>query len=173
MLKKAGIFAVALLLALPLAANAQFQMGDREFSLSGTGSSDNDFDTTNFNLQFSVGYFFSEVLEGLIRQDVEISARDNAKDNWGGSTALVVDFYMPFLEVWNPFIGAALGYSYGDDREETFFAGPEIGLKWFANTTTFIQGLVQYQWLFDDGNDIDNNFNDGRFLYGLGIGFIF
>jgi hypothetical protein len=82
-----------------------------------------------------------------------------------------VDFNFPF-ERYVPYLGATIGYLYGDDSvDEQFIAGPEAGLKSFVNDTTFILAAVEYQFLFDDADDADEAFDDGRFVYTLGIGF--
>ena len=46
-------------------------------------------------------------------------------------------------------------------------------MKFFVNTTTFITAGIEYQFLFEGTNDADDNFDDGRFVYLLGIGFTF
>ncbi len=170
MLKKILLVTAAVLLTLPAVAMAGFQTGDYEFTLNGTGSSDKDFDNNTFNMQFGLGYFFSDMLEGVLRQDAGILVRDNAEDDWNGSTALGADLNFNFAS-FTPFLGATIGYLYGDRVDESWFASPEVGARFFVNETTFIQALVQYQWLFEDTSEFDNNFDDGRFVYGLGIGF--
>ena len=72
-----------------------------------------------------------------------------------------------------PYIGANIGYAYGDQVNDTFLAGPEGGVKYFVNNTTFIFLSVEYQFFFDEGDDIEGAFSDGQFVYGLGIGFKF
>lgn len=169
-MKKLFVLLAVILLALPATAMAKFQTGDYELTLNGSGSSDNDFDNNDFNMQFSLGYFFSEMLEGLLRQQAGFIARDPGEDDWNGSTSLGAAFNFP-LGNWVPFLGATVGYIYGDGVDETWIGSPEGGLKAFVNETTFIQALVQYQWFFDNADEADENFDDGRFVYGLGIGF--
>ena len=50
-------------------------------------------------------------------------------------------------------------------------AGPEGGVKYFVNNTTFIFGSVQYQFFFEDDDDAEDSFDDGQWVYALGIGF--
>jgi hypothetical protein len=164
---------VVFLFVLPVFAFAQqpdygFLKGDKTFTLSGAGSSDNDFDNTVFTTSFSLGYFFTDNFEGSLRQDV--SFVDAPGDNlWNGATQLVVDYHFD-LARFQPLLGASIGYLYGDNVKDQFIAGPEAGVKWFINQTTYITALVQYQFLLDDDDGIDDNFDDGRFVYGLGIG---
>lgn len=163
------IFLAASILAFPATALSAYNTGDYEFSLAGSGSSDNDFDTTTLSAEGSLGYFFTPVIEGLIRQGIGFS--DNPDDSdWNGSTRLGVDFNFPF-DRFVPYLGASLGYLYGDSVEEQFIAGPDIGLKSFVNETTFILAAVEYEFLFDDKDEADEAFDDGRFVYTLGIGF--
>ncbi|MFA5516980.1 MAG: hypothetical protein WDA20_11900 [Desulfuromonadales bacterium] len=170
MLKRLLVLTAAVLLAVPAVAMAAFQTGDYELTLNGSGSSDNDFDNNTFDVQFSLGYFFTEQLEGILRQQLGFVGRDNADDDWNASTAIGADYNFS-LANFSPFLGATLGYVYGDNVDETWFAAPEGGVKYFVNSTTFVQALVQYQWFFDEGDDIEDNFDDGRFVYGLGLGF--
>lgn len=154
----------------PCAAMAQFQMGDKELTLNGNGSSDDDFDNTVFSVEAGLGYFFNKNLEGLVRQGVSVVDIPGSNDLWNGSTRLGLDYHFD-LQQWQPFLGASIGYLYGDSVEETFIAGPEVGVKAFVNTTTFILASVEYQILFEDADEADDQFDDGRFVYNLGIGF--
>jgi hypothetical protein len=166
------IFMVAVLgfFLAPCAAMAQFQMGDKELTLNGNGSSDDDFDNTVFSVEAGLGYFFNKNLEGLVRQGVPVVDIPGSNDLWNGSTRLGLDYHFD-LQQWQPFLGASIGYLYGDSVEETFIAGPEVGVKAFVNTTTFILASVEYQILFEDADEADDQFDDGRFVYNLGIGF--
>ena len=68
-------------------------------------------------------------------------------------------------------LNADIGYRYGDVHN-TFVAGPEGGVKYFVNSTTFVQFNVNYQFFFDNNTDSAGDaFSDGQFLYSLGIGF--
>jgi hypothetical protein len=82
-----------------------------------------------------------------------------------GTTALALDWHFD-LGQWQPYIGANVGFAYGD-LNDTGFAGPEGGVKYFVNSTTYIEASVAYSWFFDSDEDLD----DGQFVYGLGIGF--
>jgi hypothetical protein len=166
------IFMVAVLgfFLSPCAAMAQFQMGDKELTLNGNGSSDKDFDNNVFSVEASLGYFFNKNLEVLVRQGVSVVDIPGSDDLWNGSTRLGLDYHFD-LQQWQPFLGASIGYLYGDSVKESFIAGPEVGLKAFVNTTTFILASVEYQILFEDADEADDQFDDGRFVYNLGIGF--
>lgn len=160
-------FAVLLVffLAVPAVALADYNAGDYEMTLSGSGSSDNDLDNTVFSIEGSWGYFFSPVLEGVVRQGIGVV--DTPGDNdWNGSTRVGLDYHFPF-DRYIPYVGASVGFLYGDTVNEQIVLGPELGLKTFVNETTFVLAGVEYEFLTDD----DDDFDDGRFVYTVGLGF--
>jgi len=161
----------ALLMVLPTtSARAQeyLDAGSWLLTLSGTGSSNQDVNAGSFGIQAEVGYFPIDQLELFARQSVNYSDF-NAGTTTSAATAVGLDYHFD-LDRWQPFIGISIGYQYGDVHN-TWFAGPEAGVKYFVKADTFIYGLVQYQWFFDQGSDAIDNFDNGSFLYGLGIGF--
>lgn len=173
-LKKAVIVTAALLLV-PAASFGQtgsvFQRGTQEFTLGGSGSSDKDFDESSFNASLSYGQFYNTNLEGVIRQDIAFVDVPGGSD-WNGSTRLAAEYHFgqgPLI----PLLGVSAGYVYGDNVEDQFIAGPEAGLKYFLNSTTFTFAMAEYQFLFDEPSDVDDVIDDGRFVYGLGLGLIF
>ncbi len=146
------------------------ETGDWEFTLGGSGASDQDVENTDLRVDFSIGNYVAENLLLGLRQDV---AYGSNPDTWSGATAGFVNYHFDF-DAFRPFIGAAFGGLYGDAvQEDTFFAGPEAGLKWYAKDDTFLFGRVAYEFLFDNGDEIDDNFEDGRFVYTIGVGFNF
>jgi hypothetical protein len=166
LIAKACIVAVALFL-LPAFVSAEqtnysFNKGDREFTLSGSGSSDNSVKHTDFTTSFSLGYFLMKNFEGAIRQDIGFNDREDS--SWHGATSLAVDYHINLGRV-QPLIGASFGYSYGESIKDEWVTAPEVGMKIFINETTFIRALVQYAF------PISGSVNDdGRFIYGLGLG---
>ena len=174
MLRRLCAFALVALLAAPAISLAQFRQGDWELTLSGSGANSPDFDGVTFNVNGSLGYFLADQFEIAVRQTVGFSDLGNSDLN--GSTRVAVDFHFD-LDRWQPYVGGNIGYAYGDAVSDTWLAAPEAGVKYFVNDTTFIFVSVEYQFFFDedDGGDDDlsDNFSDGQFLYGLGIGFRF
>ena len=158
---------------LPAAAQGQgFVAGDKTFNLSGNGSSNNDLDNTTVGLELALGYFFSDNLAGEIRQGLSVTDVPGSDDDWNGATRGALDLYLGTQDIC-PYIGASLGYIYGDAVADTWVAGPEAGLKFFVNSTTYIGLLVEYEFFFDEGDSVSDAFDDGRFVYSLGIGFKF
>ena len=146
--------------------------GDWEFLLAGTGSNDKDFNNGSGGFTASLGYFLTESLELGVRQSLSIA--DFGETTWIASTRVAADWNFK-LDKFVPFIGVNLGYVYGDDDfvDETFFGAPEAGIKWFVKPETFIELLAEYQFFFENSDELDNGFEDGQFVYTLGIGFLF
>jgi hypothetical protein len=166
LIAKVCIVAVALCLlpAFVFAAEPTygFHKGDREFTLSGSGSSDHSLRRTDFTTSLSVGYFLTDNFEGSFRQDIGINCREGS--SWDGATALAIDYHFNLGRV-QPLIGVSAGYSYGDRIKDQWVAGPEAGVKVFINQTTFVRAQVQYEF------PVAESFkSDGRFIYGLGLG---
>lgn len=168
MLRKAIVLLVVGLL--PAIAQAQFHQGDKEITLSGTGANGNSFDGVTASANGSIGYFFTDNLELSVRQSVSFS--DLGANALNGSTRAAVDFHFD-IGALVPFVGANIGYVYGDAVHDTWEAAPEGGVKFFVNSTTFIYGQVEYQFFFDQGSNASDAFSDGQFVYTLGIGFRF
>lgn len=146
-----------------------FRPGDRELTLQGSGSSDNDLDNTTASIEGSYGYFFSNTMELGIRQGIGYADIGDGSDNWSGSTRGFLDFHFSGAR-FQPFLGINLGYLYGDNVNESFIAGPEGGIKVFITDTSFIYGLVEYNFTFDDADEANEAFDDGRFVYAIGLG---
>jgi len=147
--------------------------GTWELTLSGSGASNQDVNAGSFGVQASIGYFPINQLEILGRQTISYVDTDNGHTGgtaFSASSIFAIDYHFD-LDRWQPFIGAAIGYNYGKDTTDTGVFGPEAGVKYFVKHDTFIYGLVQYQFFFDSANDLTSNFDDGSFVYGIGIGF--
>ena len=180
-----GALAVGALLP---AGNARaqdgFDQGDWELTLGAGGANDNNFDGVTFNLNGSLGYFFNDNLELSVRQSVSYSdvgsfADPDDEDDFddedpegsaiNASTRVALDYHFD-LGRWQPFVGVNFGGTYGDTVADTFVAGPEAGVKFFLNDTTFIFGLAEYQFFFDEADEADAAFDDGQFIYTVGLG---
>jgi hypothetical protein len=163
MWRKAMLLSVVAVLAMPILAQAQFHQSDWELTLSGSGSNDKDFDSGAFSIAGSLGYFVSDQLEISGRQGIVWADGGSA---WSGDSRIAVDYHFD-LGRWVPFVGGNIGYVYGDNTDDSWIAGPEGGVKYFVNDTTFIQANVAYEF------DLNDGFDEGAFFYGLGIGFRF
>ena len=167
--------AAALVLSLTVGASpatAQDDRGPWEFTLAGTGFSDKDFDTTQLGVDLGLGFFLGPIEIGG-RQTINWADTD-VDDVLSGSTRGFVDLQFDIGPV-SPFIGVMLGYVYGDLVKDQFIAGPEAGIKIHVgdDQDTFIFARVEYQFFFEDEDDADSAFEDGQFVYTIGVGFRF
>lgn len=147
------------------------EKGDWELTLGGSGSSDRHFESGGIGFSGSIGYFLTEHWELALRQSYNY-ADNGAGDSWNASTRAAVDFHFD-LNRLQPFIGVNLGGLYGKRVDDSWAAGLEAGLKYYVKPKTFIFVQGEYDWLFNDSDRIDNNFDEGAFVYSLGIGFNF
>lgn len=171
-MKKLAIVIGSLALSWAMTATAVPEAGDKSVTLSGTGSSDNDFDGNAFGVSGELGFYASERLLWGVRQSFNGSAGDDVNDAWSGSTRAFVDWHFGSGNA-RPYLGANIGGIYGDGVSETGTAGLETGVRWFVQDKTFIGLGIEYAFLFDDTDDIDSSFDDGAFFYTLGVGFNF
>ena len=171
--KRHWIAIAALAAAVPATnAFAAPAAGDRSFTISGTGASDKNFDSTTFGTTGELGWFMTDALELGIRQSVNVLTIDHGDDSWSGATRGFADYHFG-RDTIIPYVGANLGGLYGDGVHDTGAAGLETGVKFYVKDKTFVALQVEYDFLFNDTNDIDNRFDDGAFFYTLGVGFNF
>ncbi len=171
MLRIRQLWALALMaIFVPALANAQFKAGDWELTLGANAAHGPDLDGVSGGGTGSIGYFFTPNIELSARQTINYTDINVSGGQLTGITLIPLDYHFD-LGRWQPFLGVNLGFIYGDIHN-TFEAGPEAGVKWFANDTTFIYGLVTYDYPFDKGSDKDA-FSNGMFAYTVGIGFRF
>ncbi len=170
-MKKQIITMIALFMLLFAPSAMAYNTGDYELMLGGSGSSDESFDGTVFSMEAGLGYFLTPNVETILRQGIAYADLPRG-DTWNASTrvSLVYNFDIGW---WYPYLGANIGYLYGDAVRDQFIAGPEGGIKFFVNHTTFILTGIEYQVLSKNARDLDDNFDDGRFVYTVGIGFKF
>jgi len=145
-----------------------FNARDWTFSISASGTSDDSVDNTTFSAEASLGYFLTHGLEVGARQGIGYADVEGGDDLWNGSTRVYADYNFD-LQRFQPFLGVNVGYLYGDNVNETWIAGPEGGLKFFLVKDAYLLGMVEYSFVLD-GGDEDDAFDNGRFVYTLGIG---
>ena len=152
-------------------ARAEFAEGDVELTLSASAQNDVNFNGFIFNAGGSIGYFFSDQFEGGLRQDFTYTDAGGPGSSSNGGTTVFVNYHFGDRGAQlQPFIGANIGYLYGDTINDTFAAGPEGGVKYFLSDDWFLYASIQYEFFFDNAGSADDNFNDGVFNYRLGIG---
>ncbi|MCK9274122.1 MAG: hypothetical protein M0P57_03435 [Syntrophales bacterium] len=154
-------------------ANAQdwgFNPGDWEFTVQGSGTSDDSVDNSVLSSEFSIGYFFTDNVELGLRQGIGFVDIEGSDDVWNASSRGFLDYHFD-LQRFQPFLGINFGYLYGDNINETWIAGPEGGIKYFMSDRAFLYALIEYNFTFEDVDEADEAFEDGRFVYALGVGF--
>ena len=168
MLRKAFFFVAAMALIPTAIARADFAAGNWELTLGGAGSSNKGITQGSFSVNGSLGYFLTKDLEVAVRQNVGYSDFNNGT-TFTASTRGAVDWHFD-LGAFKPFIGGNIGYSYGQNVKDTWEAAPEGGIKWFLNSTTFVYGMVEYQFFFAHGGG--STFDKAAFVYSIGLGVV-
>lgn len=159
----------ALNLGVAAAEDVGPRAGDHEITLSGTGSNDKNFDNGSFGLSGSWGQYLTDTWSWSVRQNVSYSSVAD-DDSINGSTRLGIDYnFMPGNRL-RPFVGANIGALYGDNVNDTGIAGPELGLKYYIKPQTFVYLQTEYQFQFEDADQIDNQFDDGSWAHTIGFG---
>ena len=167
MLRKV-LFVVAALAMIPTITKADFKTGDLELTLGGQGGANRQFTSHSEAVNGSLGYFLSKDLEISVRQSASYSKISHGGDVFSGSTRGALDYHFD-LGNFKPFVGGNIGYAYGTRGfQDTFEGGPEAGVKYFLNSTTFIYGEIEYQISFRSGSG--SAFDRGSFVYSLGLG---
>lgn len=178
---KKSLLASALLAvaaAIPMSAQTAVvdttrRSGEREFTIGGSGASNRDFDSSLGGVDFSFGQYINETQLVTLRQSVQYANPNIGGQQWAGSTRIAFDQHFSARGALRPFIGANIGGIYGEGVRDTFTAGLEVGGKWYVQPKTFIFAMVDYSWLFRHARGIDDQFDDGRFGWNLGVGFNF
>lgn len=139
--------------------------GNWESTLTGSGQSDDDFDNSNFGLTGSVGYYFTKNFIVTFKQGAQI---DEVNDSTlvNGRSVLQAAYQWDFAK-WQPYLGINAGGIYGAGIEDEAIVGPEAGIKYFVNESTFIFGSIAYEV------PVDECCHDGTVPYAIGIGFDF
>ena len=167
--------------ALPMAAAAQLSQfgpdeGDREFSISGTGSSDQSLDSGSFGVTADIGWYLRDTTVAGIRQSINYASIEGetfSDDFWNGSTRGYIN-YQFLSNRARPFLGASLGGIYGDGVNDSGFAGLEGGLKYYVREKTYFLARAEYQFLFDSTDDVSDAFQDDAiWAYTVGLGYNF
>ena len=173
MLLRRGIVPVAALMVLfPLVSAAQTKTGLQQdkwkFIHFGSSLSDKQSNTTGIISSPETRKFPN--LERVIRQDASIT--HSPDDSAWNDSINVINYYFG-KGAWFPLVGLSMGYLQDDEEKNQFVAAPEIGLKYFMNSETFLYGLVEYQFPFNNIADMNDAYDNGRIKFGLGFGLTF
>jgi hypothetical protein len=160
------------LAALSAAGDHGGSAGQWEVTLGASGASDKNFDSGSASGAASLGYYLSDHFELAARQTANFFDSGASGSDTNASTSLAADFVFG-AGTFRPLLGASAGYVYGDGVNETWMGGPEAGFKLYVKQDVFLQLLGQYQFFFENSDEIDDQFEDGSFVYSLVFGINF
>ena len=147
--------------------------GVGELVFAGSGGSNREFDDSFGGFSASLGFYYNNEWQGVLRQSVSYSNPSGGPTRWQGSTRVAADYHITTLGKYMPFLGASFGRIYGSALRDTWTAGIEAGLKYYVGRKMFVFTMAEYSWLFERGRQLDNNFGDGQFFFSTGLGFNF
>jgi hypothetical protein len=168
-----GLIVVAVLL-MPVPAAAQVERGSWELTLAGVGTSNKDFDEHAVGVNAGLGHFLLDPLELSLRQTLTyVKSSDSTATD--ASTIMALDWHFPLGDDHRivPFIGGNVGFFYGDTVSDSLEYGPEAGVKYFVNTTTFIYFRAEYEFFSHVSGGGGTSGDDRQIVYSVGIGFRF
>ncbi|MEQ8662588.1 MAG: hypothetical protein RLW62_17390 [Gammaproteobacteria bacterium] len=139
--------------------------GSWESTLTGSGQSDDSFDNSNFGVTGSLGYYKTKNLLFTVKQSLQLND-DNDSTLFGGRTIGQAAYQWDHGR-WQPYVGMNVGGIYGATVSDEAVFGPEVGLKYYVNESTFMFGNISYEVPFDECC------NDGVVPYSVGVGFNF
>jgi hypothetical protein len=180
-MRKIATVLVATALAVPGVALAQGpessrfigpQIGDWEATLSGSGTSSRSFDNHNIGISGSIGNYVTPNVMLGVRQSFSFAEVQDGRDIVNAATRGFAD-YVFNLGRLRPYVGVSLGGIYGRGVNDTFAAGPEVGIKYYADNRTFLFVQTEYQWTFNRVRRIGDDAGRGQFFHALGIGMNF
>lgn len=141
--------------------------GSWEATLAGSGVSTDEFDNNNFGITGSLGYYVTSFMPVGVRQTANLNFGEGVVgDDFIGITRAFVDFQAP-LGAFQPYIGGFVGAQYGQGIDDDLIFGPEAGIKYWVNESTFMFG--HGEWQVVEGEAFDN----GNVVYAFGFGLNF
>lgn len=168
-----SLFALSLLAAssaqaegtAPYTPDAGPEAGNYEATLTGSGQSSDDFDDNNFGVTGSVGYYVTKNWVWTVKQTALLA--DDGNSSLLNGRTIVQAAYQWDQGRWQPYLGMNVGGLYGAGVRDDGLFGPELGLKYYVNESTFLFGNIAYEMRMDECC------NDGNVPYALGVGFNF
>ena len=144
--------------------------GQLEFTLAGSGQADIDFERSAASFVIDANLYLTRDWSAGLRQSVGLVERDDDPET-SLSTSLFTQYHFGRGQL-RPFVGVAVGYSYGEEVSETFFGGPEVGTRFYLQRRAFLFARVSYDVLLNN-DEGDEGGTDGRLLSSFGVGFSF
>jgi hypothetical protein len=141
-----------------------------EMLIGAAGDSNDRLTSGGFRMAGAVGYYALDSVVLSLRQDVAFS--DTGDDTSSASTRFAADL-VATTGRFRPFIGANLGYAYGESINETSTLAPEIGARWYVRDGAFVHFIAEYQFFFTKTEDRTEIFHDGALVYSIAVGVTF
>ncbi len=146
--------------------------GSDEITISGSGTSNRQLNNSLGGADLSLGNYFTDTTELVLRQTVDYSNPSPGGQEWDGSTKVALDQHVLASGPLRPFVGANFGGIYGQRVRDTWAAGLEGGAKFYTMPQTFLFAELEYDWFFRHAEHaLGSKFNDGEWNWSLGIGF--
>lgn len=152
-------------LSSPYTSDPGPRAGDWEATLTGSGRSDDEFDSNNLGVSGSIGYFATKNWLFSLKQS--LTTTDIGNSNLISGRSVFQAAYQFDLGRLQPYIGMNVGAYYGAGIEDDAAIGPELGIKYYVNESTFLYGNMAYEV------PIDDCCKDGFVPYAIGVGFNF
>jgi len=154
-------------------ANAQPTSGDQEVQAAASVFRPLGQRGGNFNADLSYGFYLDNPAWQVgIRQGYNhIYSRDRS-DVWTGTTVPFLNYHFMGMDRFVPFLGGFVGAVY-NDRDITGTVGPQLGVKAFMGTNTFVNIQYRYEWFFDNLRTRDIRDTSGANHIGnVGLGYV-
>jgi hypothetical protein len=164
----ATIAVIALVPCFAHAQNLAADAGPFEVTFAASGDNNRGFTSGGADIGGSFGFFVLPFLEISARDAYSWENAGNG-DNWENTARGAIDFNIPLGNL-EPYFGANVGYFATHDLGSSPEAAPEIGLKWLFTKHVFIYGQAEYDFFWRNSG---NTFNNGEFVYGIGLGLRF
>jgi hypothetical protein len=155
---------------LPAVQDRDRQHQPWEFTLGGSGVSDKHWNAVDAGVNASAGYYFTDVIELTARQSASwVDTGPGSGDKFAFGTTVAIDFHIP-LDVFQPFVGANIGYLYGNGINDTWAAGPEAGVKIYIKSDVFIVVFGEWEVAWHENETFGQALDEGAWFYSVGLG---
>lgn len=143
-----------------------------EFSFVVIGPTNLLFEDSTGGTTFEPGYHYTDSLAGLVRQSISYAQPSTTANAWTGWTRVAL--HQRFSDgVLQPFVGVNAGRLFADTVRDSWTAGLESGAKFYMRPQTYLRATVEYGWLWDKSEELDDRFKEGLWTWSVSVGFSF
>jgi hypothetical protein len=170
MLKAVSAAVFGLFLITSSAAMAAPRDGSNELMISGGFFHQEGSDDGSLNVDLSYGYYLTPGWQLGIRQALNSTFREDARDFWQATTAPFINYNIRLTDIIVPYVGAFIGAVW-NDNDISGIIGPQAGVKFFVHNTAFLNLGYRYEFFFSRFESIDDNSSRGNHVFNIGVGF--